>query len=88
MNGNELYYVAEAVKSRNDFLDFLDELKENYSSHRDEWDNDNLEAFLEGYSAFADSIGGYYKNMHEEVDIETITWRMAAQMLLAAKVHS
>ena len=87
MNCDDLAVLANAVKSRSDFLNFLDELNENYRSHGDEWENNTLDRFLEAYSAFAHAIGGYYKNMHEEVDIETITWRMAAQILTAAKVY-
>jgi hypothetical protein len=32
-------------------------------------------------------MAGYYKNMGEDVDVERITWRMAAEMLLAATVY-
>jgi hypothetical protein len=32
-------------------------------------------------------MDGFYKNMGETVDVETVTWRMAAQMLLAASVY-
>jgi len=32
-------------------------------------------------------MAGYYKNMGETVDVENITWQMAAEMLLAATVY-
>lgn len=87
MNGDEIYDLAAGVRSRSDFISFVDNLGRNYKSNKDEWENDNLESFLGGLSWFANDMGGYYKNMKEDVDIETVTWRMAAQMLLAAKVY-
>ncbi|MCA3078638.1 MAG: hypothetical protein ING71_07620 [Rhodocyclaceae bacterium] len=87
MNGDEKFDLAAGVSSRADFIDFVDNLNRNYASNKDEWENDNLESFLGGLSGFANDMGGYYKNMKEDVDIETVTWRMAAQMLLAAKVY-
>lgn len=87
MTGDEIYDLAAGVRSRSDFISFVDNLNRNYESNKDEWENDNLESFLGGLSGFANDMGGYYKNMKEDVDIETMTWRMAAQMLLAAKVY-
>ena len=86
MNGDVIYDLAAAVKSRSDFVRFVESLNSNYASCRDEWENGDLGSFLSGLSVFAEDMGGYYKNMGEEVDVEVVTWRMAAQMLLAAKV--
>lgn len=86
MNGDDIFDLAADVKSRSDFVRLVEQLNQNYTQHRDEWENDNLGSFLVGLSEFAQDMGGYYKNMGEEVDIEVVTWRMAAQMLLAAKV--
>jgi hypothetical protein len=87
MNGDEIFDLAAAVRSRSDFISFIDNLNRNYQSNREEWENDNLESFLDGLSGFTQDMVGYYKNMKEDVDVETVTWRMAAQMLLAAKVY-
>jgi hypothetical protein len=87
MNGDEIFYLAAGVSSRTDFIEFVDNLNRNYASNKDEWENDSLESFLGGLSGFAHDMGGYYKNMKEDVDVETVSWRMAAQMLLAAKVY-
>jgi hypothetical protein len=87
MNGDEIYDLAAKVRSRSDFIIFVENLNRNYKSNNGEWENNNLESFLGGLSGFANDMGGYYMNMNEDVDIETITWRMAAQMLLAAKVY-
>jgi hypothetical protein len=87
MDGDAIYDLAASVSSRTEFIDFVDNLNRNYASNKDEWENDSLETFLGGLSGFAQDMSGYYKNMKEDVDVETVTWRMAAQMLLAAKVY-
>jgi hypothetical protein len=87
MNGDQIFDLAAAVKSRSDFISFVDNLNHNFQSNKEEWENDNLESFLGGLSGFAHDMAGFYKNMKEDVDVETVTWRMAAQMLLAAKVY-
>jgi hypothetical protein len=86
MNGDDIYDLAAEVKSRADFIRFVKHLNENYAGYRGEWENDNLESFLYGLAEFAQDMEGYYKNMGEDVDVEVVTWRMTAQMLLAAKV--
>ena len=87
MVGNDLYDYAKDVASRQDFVRFVEYLNQDYRQKHEEWQNGTLEQFLAGLSGFANDMGGYYKNMGEAVDIERITWRMAAEMLLAATVY-
>lgn len=87
MSSDDLYTLAAKVRSRSDFISFINSLNLDYATHRDEWENDDLENFLGGLSGFTQDMGGYYKNMKEDVDIEIVTWRMAAQMLVAATVY-
>ena len=88
MNGDDLYDFAQSVASRNNFVSFVELLNQNLKTHSDEWENGDLHSFLEGLSVFTSDMEGYYKNMGEDVDVEAISWRMMAQMLLAAKVCS
>lgn len=87
MNGDDIYDLAAAVNSRTEFVKFVSHLNENYNSHPGEWENASIRDFLSGLSGFAQDMRGYYRNMGEDVDVESVTWRMAAQMLLAAKVY-
>ena len=83
-----MYDFAQSVKSREDFIRFVDHLNDNLDEFRSQWENDDLKSFLRGLASFSNDIKGYYQNMGEKVDANVITWRMAAQMLLAAKVYS
>jgi hypothetical protein len=88
MNGDDLYDYAQSVGSRDEFVKFVELLNENLKSHSDEWENSDLPSFFDGLSVFTSDMEGYYKNVGETVDVEVISWRMMAQMLLAAKVCS
>jgi hypothetical protein len=87
MTSDELFEYARTVQTREEFVNFTDFLNEDFHAHKDEWENVDLQSFLGGLSGFARNIAGYYKNTGELVDVEKITWRMAAEMLLAATVH-
>jgi hypothetical protein len=88
MDGDALVDRAERLSSRSEFVEFIDELRQNLTEHPDEWENQSLELFLTGLRGFAANAEGYYVNIGEaDVDVETPTWRGFADMLLAAKVY-
>lgn len=88
MVGDDLFDYVKTVSSRDDFIKFIEYLNQDFTQKSDEWENKTLKQFLGGLSGFANDMTGYYKNMGEIVDVECITWRMAAEMLLAATVYS
>ena len=72
-----IYEVAENVKTRKDFEEFLKLLKTNYLSVKEEWSNDTLESFFEG-------LYGY----NYDCDIEEkASWKLFAEILLASRVY-
>ncbi|XVN16198.1 hypothetical protein QZH46_10705 [Pseudomonas corrugata] len=87
MTGGELCDFARTVATRENFIEFVECLVQDYSRHHAEWQNTSLSEFLSGLSGFANDMSGYYKNMGEVVDVDKITWRIAAEMLLAATVY-
>jgi hypothetical protein len=87
MVSDDLFDYAKTVASREDFVKFVEFLNHDFQQKRDDWENNTLEHFLGGLSGFANDMAGYYKNMGKVVDVEHITWRMAAEMLLAATVY-
>ncbi len=88
MDGDHLMDIAEALQDRGGFLRFLEALYENHRQFPDEWENDDLESFLDGLLGFARDTGGYYSSIGcDEIDLQRPTWRAFAEMLLAAKVY-
>ncbi len=76
----DIYEFYKKIETKQDFEEFLRLLKEDYSTNQESWDNDNIELFLEG-------LYGYNYDTNEEENKVLPTWKMFAEMLLAAKVY-
>lgn len=87
MSNDQLFDYAASVRTRREFIRFIEYLNTDKREHPENWQNNDLDGFLEGLLGFANDMSGFYENMGENVDVETITWRLAAQMLLAATVY-
>ena len=85
--GDELVEKAEAIRTRADFVAFAEMLLRNLREHPEEWENDTLERFLEVLGGFAHGMHGYYANVKAPVDLERPSWRVFADLLLAARVY-
>jgi len=86
MTGDELVEFAESIKSRDDFLKFMRFYVEDFQVNKDEWENTDLASYLFGLNGFVGSMDGYYKNKGEQVDVDHPSWKMLAEVLLAACV--
>ncbi len=89
MTLDELSVCAEKVKSREDFIQFVSQLHGNCLREGATWENNSLEQYLSGLGSFANDMDGYYENFHkgENINVEHITWRIAADMLMGAIVY-
>lgn len=87
ITGKELIDFAKTIKKKSEFEYFLRCLVADYAKNRDEWENSDLQHYLEGLSNFFPSMDGYYENMGEDVDVETASWRIVAESLIAASLY-
>lgn len=70
------------MSSRDDFAAFLESVLEDFrQSGRDEWENLTLESFLDALAAFADG------RVVDAGDQEAPTWRLFAEIIVAATVY-
>lgn len=74
-----IYEVYENIQSQSDFEYFLKLLVKDFSENKESWENDRLELFLEGLYG--------YNFESEKNPIENPSWKVFAEMLLAAKVY-
>ena len=86
MRYEEISEYANNINSLDEFIVFVDLLKKNYGEQRDEWENDNIETYLNGIVSFLYNIDGYYYNKKENVNLDQPTWRIVARILLAARI--
>ena len=84
---NGMFERARAVCSRAEFIDFIECLNTDPAQEPEEWENNSLNAFLAGLSGFTQDMSGYHSNIGECINIEVTSWRLMAQMLLAATVY-
>lgn len=76
----------ESVESKEDWIDFIAELKRDLEVNKGEWENSDLASFLEAMGAWVADIDGYYKNQGRQVP-ENVPWKMFANILYAAKYY-
>ncbi len=77
---------VDAIRSRSDFVDFVNELLQDLNQNPDEWENGDLATFLDAVAAWVSDADGYYKNWGKEV-LEQPSWQTFGRILLAAKYY-
>ena len=76
---------AYSVETREDFQVFLRVLAEDFRVHGEKWENAHLGRYLEALAAWAEDMDGYFRNRGETAP--SPSWRLFAQMLVAARVY-
>jgi hypothetical protein len=85
---SELEQQIETIKSKDDFLVFMDALLRNYRSAPQTWENRSLDDYLDAIARWVESIEWYYKNNEiKDVDLASMNWRVMADILMAAKLY-
>ncbi|MEO0510063.1 MAG: hypothetical protein AAF065_09420 [Verrucomicrobiota bacterium] len=82
----ELHEKIESIDSKDQLVDFLSALKSDFSQNKEDWENPNLERYLDAMEAWTGSWENLYKNTGREFP-EQPTWSMVAEMLYAAKIY-
>jgi hypothetical protein len=78
--------LADKVSTREDFAAFVQALVADYQRHQQVWENRDLPSFLEALGVWAADLDGFYQNRGETVPDQP-SWKLLAQMLLAARVY-
>jgi len=82
----EVEEFARNVKSRQDFVQFIQALIEDFKKNRKNWENKDLETFLKAVQSWTEDMDGYYVNKNITIP-ENITWGVFADILIAAKQY-
>lgn len=72
--------------SREEFADFICELRENLLKNPDGWENKDMERFLSAMEAWIRSIDGYANNSGDNMVLNP-SWSTFAKILSAAKIY-
>jgi hypothetical protein len=83
---DEIYQEINKVRTKEDFLRFLNLFIKDLSNNKQLWENDNLEDYLEGMESWIENMDGYYQNMALPIP-KNIDWNVFANILFAAKMY-
>ena len=78
--------MIENVKSKEDFISFINKLSEDNQINNDEWENKDILSYLEGISSWVEDMDGYYKNMKRDVPTN-VDWKFIATLFYVGKIY-
>ncbi|NUO84174.1 hypothetical protein HUU05_29225 [candidate division KSB1 bacterium] len=74
------------IQTRKDFISFVHLLIQDLRENHTEWENRDLESFLEAITAWVEDMEGYYQNKGLPLPRQP-DWNLFGQILLAAKIY-
>ena len=78
--------IINDVNSKEDFMNFLTQLRLDKQQKSEEWENDEITSYLEGICSWVDDREGYFDNMYIEMPTD-IDWRFIATLFYAGKIY-
>jgi hypothetical protein len=76
----------DAIRSREDFIAFVQALSRDLHTNREAWENDTLERFLEALGAWVEDMDGYYVNQGKPIPQQP-DWKVLGDILRAATMY-
>jgi hypothetical protein len=78
---------AASCQSRQQLIDHLYRLLDDFDAAGNQWENQDIDAFLKAMAAWLNDCEGYYRNTGQLVDVNTASWQIFADALSAATVY-
>lgn len=78
MKEEDIYELFQNINSKEDFLRFLQLLKNDFNINKSKWENENLYSYL-------DAMERYFSDIVNKDKLPT--WKLFAEILLASKVY-
>lgn len=75
------------IISRQAFVDFLNELRLDYQTNKKDWENIDIDSFLEAMASYTEDIDGFYKNTNQNINAENASWKTFADILRGARIY-
>jgi len=82
----ELKSKINGIKSKADFVSFVEFLVDDLKKNPEEWENKNLSDFLAALASWTEDMDAYYLNNNLPIPCD-INWRVIAEILTAAKMY-
>ncbi|GET45553.1 DUF7660 family protein [Capnocytophaga felis] len=75
------------VNTRQDFVKFLEMLKNNLEHAPEDWENTTLPDFLDALSRYTEDIQQYYSNTNQNIDANVPNWGIFADIFKGAMLY-
>ena len=74
------------ISTKEDFMSFLKALRDDRRTNGREWENPQIDSYLDGIVSWVEDMDGYYHNMG--MDIPTnINWSFIATLFYVGKIY-
>lgn len=77
---------VDEVEEREDFVRYVQYLRADLRKNKQEWENDNLDDFLEAMCAWISDVDGFQENNKNNGPLKP-SWRLFAEILTASKYY-
>ena len=81
-----IYTEIKNVKTKEDFLRFLEMLANDRKINALEWENKSVEDYLLSIQSWTEDMEGYYENNNLEVP-QNINWNLIATIFYVGKIY-
>lgn len=76
----------EAIESREDFVHFVEALRDDLRAHPTWWENTSLEGYLDAIASLTESLDQSFKNQGISLP-EQPSWKILGDILLTARIY-
>jgi len=74
------------IKSKEEFIDFLNFLSQDKFQKNEEWENQTIEDYLSSVSSWVEDMEGYYKNKNLPIP-DNENWSFIATLFYIGKIY-
>ncbi|MBS0425349.1 MAG: hypothetical protein JSR71_13250 [Proteobacteria bacterium] len=78
--------MVENVRLKEDFINFIQELSNDFKKNINSWENRSVDSYLEAVADWVEGMDNYYINMNKPVP-QNINWKVLADIFMAAKMY-
>ncbi|MPS66737.1 MAG: hypothetical protein DI622_09565 [Chryseobacterium sp.] len=78
--------VIQNVKKKEDFIEFMDLLLNDFRNNGENWENKSLENYLEAIQSWTEDMDGYYLNNNLPIP-NNVNWKVFCEILVAARIY-
>lgn len=82
----KLYELLSKISTKDEFIAFIEQLKNDKLEKPEEWENSDIESYLTGISSWVDDMDGYYKNLGKNIP-SNINWNFIATLFYVGKIY-